>query len=158
MVTLTNDLLLAELQRRSAPSGGVSPDVVERLAVDGPWEGRLWNVLEIFGDDWERMVYLAGGRMPEEVATWVGFWADADLTLDQIRLVISAGGYDPDPFVALARRGRLEQVLTDDAGAIRRVDGELVGAWISDQFPEATDAEILAWVENGEPSITGPHD
>jgi len=158
MVTLTKELLLTELEHRSDPDGALSHDVVDRLAADGPWEGRLWSVLEIFGADWERMAYLAGGVKPDEVATWVGIWSDSDLTIAQIRLVISAGGYDPDPFVALARNGKLEHVLADEAGAVRRINGELAGAWMSDQFAEATDEDIIAWAEKPVPLDVAPLD
>jgi len=158
MVSLTKKLLLSELERRSDADGSLSHDMVARLAADGPWEGRLWSVLQIFGADWEKMAYLAGGVKPEEVATWVGIWSDSDLTTAQIRLVISAGGYDPDPFVTLARHDWLEKVLTDATGSVRRIDGELAGAWMSDQFAEATDEEILAWAEKAVPLDIAPLD
>lgn len=158
MVTLTKELLLTELERRSDPDGSLSHDVVARLAADGPWEGRLWSVLQIFGADWEKMAYLAGGVKPDEVATRVGIWSDSDLTIAQIRLVISAGGYDPDPFVTLARHGWLEKVLADGAGAVRRINGELAGAWMSDQFAEAADEDILAWAEKAAPHDSAASD
>lgn len=155
MVTMTQDILRDELQRHTGPDGAVTSETVAEMSGDGTWEGRLWEVLGIFSEDFERMAYLAGGVLPEDVATWVGFWADSPLELGQIRQVISAGGYDPDPFVVLARRGRLGTVLVDESGEVRRVEGELAGAWISDRFADASDEEVGAWADNWSPSDAG---
>lgn len=155
MVMMTQDILRDELRRHAGPDGGVTSKTVAEVRGDGTWEGRLWEVLGIFGEDFERMAYLAGGVLPDEVATWVGFWSDSALGLDEMRQVISAGGYDPDPFVVLARRGRLGTVLVDEDGRVRRIDGELAGAWISDRFADASDEEVGAWADDWTPPDAG---
>lgn len=151
MVTMTQDILRDELRRRAGPDGAVTAETVAEVKADGAWEGRLWEVLGIFSEDFERMAYLAGGVLPDEVATWVGFWSDAQLEIDEIRQVIAAGGYDPDPFVVLGQDGRLDEVLMDGSGGVRRIEGELAGAWISDRFADATDEEVRAWARSWTP-------
>jgi hypothetical protein len=148
MVAMTQEILREELRRHAAPGDEVTPAVLEQMKAQGTWEGRRWEVLQIVAEDSERMAYLAGGVRPDEVATWVGFWSDSDLELEQIRLVISAGGYDPDPFRVLARLGTLSQVLVGDTGEVRRIEGELAGAWISDRFAGATDDEVETWARS----------
>lgn len=148
---LTKDQLREELETQAGPDGALTAGVLGALVARGPWEGRVWEVFELCARDWERLSYLAGGVLPAEVATWVGFWVDADLTLEQIGRVIAAGGYDPEPFSVLARHGRLDVALGDGSGAVRRVDGELAGAWISDQFADAGDREVLAWADSLDP-------
>ena len=121
----------------------VPAGVAGALRAARGWKGRLLDVLEVLTEDVEKMGYLAGGRRPDEVATWVGLWADSKLTLGQIRLVVAAGGWDPDPFVVLARAGLLEAVLEQPDGSLRRVRGELAGGYVSDELALADDAEIL---------------
>jgi len=45
----------------------------------------------------------------------------------------------------LARRGLLSAALNGSDGAVRRIDGELAGGWISDQFAAAADEDLLGW-------------
>ena len=123
--------------------GVVPAGVAGALRAARGWTGRVVDVLEVLTEDVERMGYLAGGRRPDEVATWVGLWADSALTLEQIRLVVAAGGWDPDPFVVLARAGLLEAALEQPDGSLRRVRGELAGGYVSDELALADDAEIL---------------
>ncbi len=145
MTTMTTEDLRDELARHVGFDGAVPARVVELAARDGNWEGRLWEVLRIVAADRDRMAYLAGGLRPDEVATWVEFWAEADLGLDQVTEIVAAGGYDPEPFEALARHGLLERALRDAGGAPRRIDGEPAGTWISDRFAAAEPDDVVAW-------------
>lgn len=145
MTMLTTDQLRRELHRHVGFDGAVPAHIGELLAADGPWDGRLWEVFEVFAADRERMAYLAGGLLPDEVATWVELWADTELGVDQITRIIEAGGYAPDPFVALARHGLLDPVLETGDGKIRHVEGEPVGAWVSDQFGASGDDDLVRW-------------
>ncbi len=145
MTNMTSQDLLDELTRHVGFDGAVPARVVELVAHDGAWEGRLWEVLRIVAEDRDRMAFLSGGLHPGEVATWVGFWAESALDLDQVTAVVAAGGYDPEPFEVLASHGLLDRALRDDAGTTRRIDGELAGTWISDRFATTAPEEILAW-------------
>jgi hypothetical protein len=64
--------------------------------------------------------------------TWLTMWVDSPLTLDEIRLIIAFGAWDPEPFVVPARAGVLEAILTSADGSPRRIRGELAGGWVSD--------------------------
>ena len=123
--------------------GRVPAGVVTRLVAERGWSGRLVDVLAVLTEDAELMAYLAGGRSPDEVALWTAVWAATPLSAGQIRLVATAGGWDPEPFVVLASAGRLESTLRSPDGAVRLVGGERVGAWISDELATATGAEVL---------------
>lgn len=125
-------------------SGSVSASDAHRIAREKGWSGRLVEVLELLAESDQRLGYVAGGSHPEEVATWVALWAESSLDLPDIALVLRSGGWDPDPFVVLERAGLLEALLVCPDGTPRRVDGELAGAWMSDELALAEDAEILA--------------
>lgn len=140
--------------------GLVPPGVVGPLARARGWSGRLVDVLHLVTDDAETMGYLAGGRRPDEVVTWARMWAESPLGLGEIRLIVSSAGWDPDPFVVLSRVGLLEVVLRCEDGSPRRIDGELAGAWVSDQLALADEAQVVATVEavlrTGEAPHGGP--
>lgn len=146
-MAMTREDLRRELHRHVGFDGTVPPHAHTRIAADGPWGGRIWEVLEIVAADHDRMAFLAGGLLPDEVADCVERWVDSPLEVRDITKIIDAGSYDPDPFTALASHGLLERVLHDEHGALRRVDGELAGRWVSDQFADAPDTKILAWAE-----------
>lgn len=123
--------------------GAVPAGAAELVVRRYGWHGRLVDVLDVVTEDGERMGYLAGGRRPDEVMTWARMWAASPLTVTQIRRVTAAGAWDPEPFVAIARAGLLERLLTRPDGAPRRVRGELAGAWVSDELSLADDQEVL---------------
>jgi hypothetical protein len=123
--------------------GAVPAGVTGQLRRDHGWGGRLVDVLEVITENPETMGYLAGGRRPDEVATWLSLWASSPLSLEEIRLVVSCGGWDPEPFVPLARAGLLEKFLRLPDGSPRRIRGELAGGWASDELALAGDEEVL---------------
>lgn len=135
------------LERYAHPNGSVPSGIAARLAEDLGWSGRVMDVLAVLGESSETMGYLAGGRHPEEVATWVSVWADSPLSIDDIRLITRARGWEPDPFVVLADAGLLQRALTGEDGSPRRIRGELAGAWISDELALAGREEILQRVQ-----------
>ncbi|MDA8286551.1 MAG: hypothetical protein M0Z42_25375 [Actinomycetota bacterium] len=138
---------LAEALRCSVDAQGAVPaGVAGHLRPDNGWGGRLIDVLEVITENPETMGYLAGGRRPGEVLTWLQPWADSPLSVEDIRLVVSCGGWDPEPFVVLARAGLLEKFLLQPDGSPRRVLGELAGGWASDQLALADDEEVLRQV------------
>lgn len=137
------DELREALDRYAHPNGAVPSGIANLLAEDLGWSGRAIDVLAILGENGETMGYLAGGRHPGEVATWVSVWADSPLSIEDIRRVTHARGWDPDPFVVLADAGLLEPALVGPDGSPRRIDGELAGAWISDELALAGREEIL---------------
>lgn len=140
-----NEIQIAEaLAEQADASGLVHAGVARLVARARGWVGRMAEVLDVLDETDEKLSYLAGGRRPDEVATWVSIWADSPLTLQQIRLVTSAGGWDPDPFVVLARAGLLERLLLHADGTIRRVRGEKAGAWASDELALASEEEIVS--------------
>ncbi len=139
--------LRGALHTHAGFDGMVPGRVVEVLTGTGPWSGRVWEVLRSVAADHDRMAFLAGGLRPDEVADCVERWVDSALSVADIAAVIDAGSYDPDPFTVLADHGLLDQVLRDGAGAVRHVDGEPIGRWVSDQFADAGDAEVLAWAQ-----------
>ena len=124
--------------------GAVTPGIVGALRGEMGWEGRLLDILEVLTKDVETMGYLAGGRHPDEVVTWLSVWVGSDLSIDEIRLVVSSGGWDPDPFVVLAREGLLTPLLTRTDGSCRHIRGERAGGWVSDEMAMASDAEVIA--------------
>lgn len=126
--------------------GGVTAGVAATLRAERGWTGRLIDILEVFSQSAEQLGYMSGGRRPEEVATWLALWSDSPLSVDQIRLVADAGGWDPDPFVVVAREGLLETLLRLPDGSVRRVRGERAGGWVSDELAIADDTEIIAAV------------
>jgi hypothetical protein len=123
--------------------GAVPVGAAELVARRYGWRGRLIEVLDVVTEDGERMGYLAGGRRPDEVMTWTRMWAASPLTVTQIRTVTAAGGWDPEPFVAIAGAGLLERLVTRPDGTPRRVRGELAGAWVSDELSLADDQQVL---------------
>ncbi len=135
--------LEAELKERVDARGEVPVGVAEQLQREKGWGGRLLEVLALLTRDAERMGYLAGGRRPDEVATWLSVWHGSDLSLPEIELVVESGGWDPEPFVVLGRAGLLERLLRRPDGTVRRVRGELAGGWASDNLALADEAEIL---------------
>lgn len=137
------DELREALDRYAHPNGAVPSGIAGILAEELGWSGRAMEVLAVLSENGETMGYLAGGRHPDEVATWVSVWADSPLSIEDIRRVIGARGWDPDPFVVLADAGILEPALVGPDGSPRRVDGELAGAWISDELALAGREEIL---------------
>lgn len=123
--------------------GAVPAGVAGQLKRDNGWGGRLIDVLEVITADPETMGYLAGGRRADEVLTWLQPWAESSLSVEEIRLVISCGGWDAEPFVVLARAGLLDKLLLLPDGSPRRIRGELAGGWASDQLALADDEEVL---------------
>lgn len=131
------------LRGLAAQDGAVPAGVAEQVRSRTGWHGRLVDVLAVLTDDVEAMGYLAGGRRPDEVATSLSLWAESPLSLEEIRLIVAAGGWDPEPFVVLERAGLLEAILLTGDGSVRRIRGELAGGWVSDQLALAEDAEIV---------------
>ena len=133
--------------------GAVPAGAARRIAAERGWHGRLIDVLDVLTEDADHMAYLAGGRRPDEVASWLSLWAQSSLSLDEIRLVVADRGWDPEPFVVLARAGLLERTLLRPDGSPRIIRGELAGGWISDELALADDREIvrraLAVIEEG---------
>lgn len=127
----------------AAREGEVFPSVIRLLAKANGWTGRLRDVLEVLAEDQETMCFVAGGDRPDEVADCAERWARTALTTDQIRLVLQAGGYDPEPFALLADAGLLEACLRDESGMIRHVQGERIGTWLSDTLALASPAESI---------------
>lgn len=121
----------------------VQPGVAAEIVRDEGCHGRLVDVLAVLTEDAERMGYLAGGRKSEEVLTWLPLWADSPLSVDEIRSIVASAGWDPEPFVVVARAGLLDALLHRPDGTPRRVKGELAGGWLSDQFALADDEQIL---------------
>jgi hypothetical protein len=135
---------LAEaLAHHVAANGTVRPGVGDQLVAEHGWHGRLIDVLGILTEDTARMGYLAGGRTPEELMTWLPLWADSPYSLEQIRTIVTSAGWDPEPFGVVVRNGLLERLVYRSDGSLRRVHGELAGAWLSDEFALADDEEIL---------------
>jgi alcohol dehydrogenase len=126
--------------------GAVPAGVARQLRRDNGWGGRLIDVLEVITESPETMGYLAGGRRPDEVVTWLAPWAESTLSIEEIRLVVASGGWDPEPFAVLARAGLLERFLLQPDGSPRRIRGELAGGWASDQLALASDDEVLRQV------------
>jgi hypothetical protein len=139
----TLEQLAQELARRVRPNGALRPGVAGELTAEKGWHGRLMDVLGVLTEDTARMGYLAGGRKPHEVMTWLPLWADTQFSVEQIRTIVSSGGWDPEPFDVVVRNGLLERFIYHPDGSLRRVRGELAGAWLSDEFALSADEEIL---------------
>ena len=143
---------LEELSEALAAHAGVDgllwSGVAAALAKERGWTGRVMEVLAVLTEDTARMGYLAGGRKPDEVMSWVPLWADAPFSLEQIRTIVGSGGWDPEPFEVVVRNGLLERFVTREDGRARHLDGELAGAWLSDRYALADDDEILRAVRN----------
>lgn len=139
----TLEQLAQELARHVRANGALRPGVAGELAAEKGWHGRLMDVLGVLTEDTARMGYLAGGRKPQEVMTWLPLWAHTPFSLEQIRTIVSSGGWDPEPFDVVVRNGLLERLVYRPDGSLRRVRGEFAGAWLSDEFALATDEEIL---------------
>jgi hypothetical protein len=135
--------LTAALQQHVDEKGELPAGVAAQLAAERGWGGRLIEVLGLITETAEEMGYLTGGRHPSQVLTWLPVWAGSPLSLEEIRLVIASGGWDPDPFVTLANAGLLEEFLRAPDGSARRVRGELAGRWASEQLALADDEEVL---------------
>lgn len=143
----TTEELAEALSQHVATNGAVRRGVAAELATERHWRGRRIDVLAVLTEDATRMGYLAGGRKPDEIITWLAPWVDAPLTLDEIRMIVASAGWDPEPFGVVVREGLLDQLVHRADGSPRRVRGELAGAWLSDQFALADDEqEIVAAV------------
>lgn len=134
------------LAHHVAANGALVPGAAADIAAERGWHGRLMDVLAVLTEDPARLGYLAGGSKPEEVMTWLPLWADSPLSADEIRTIVSSAGWDPEPFVVVARNGLLERFVHRPDGSARRVRGELAGGWLSDQFALSSDEEVLAAV------------
>lgn len=145
MSEMTVEELQAALARRASAQGEVFPSAVGLIDAECHPAGRVWEVARVVMAEQEQMRYLAGGNHPDEVAEAVARWAESKLSLEQIKMVIEAGGYDPDPFEPLTRAGQLEQILRD-GNATRMIQGERAGSWISDEMALAAESEIVAKV------------
>jgi hypothetical protein len=155
----TLEELAEALDEHVARNGTVRPGVAAEIARETGWRGRLMDVLAVLTEDTQRMAYLAGGRLPREVMTWLPLWADSPFSVDEIRLIVSSAGWDPEPFVVVVQQGLLERLVHLPDGSMRRVRGELAGGWLSDQFALADDEEVLRAVravldEDAAPSTT----
>jgi hypothetical protein len=138
--------LSAALEHHLRTNGTVPTGIVAWLRAEHGWSGRLMEVLAVLTDDGETMGYLAGGRRPDEVMTWLAIWAQTPLAVTEIRAIVAHGGWDPEPFVPVARAGLLDQLFTRPDGTPRLVKGERAGAWLSDAFALADEREIVAGV------------
>jgi hypothetical protein len=144
------------LAHHVSSKGAVRPGVAAMLAAEKGWHGRLMDVLGVLTEDTERMGYLAGGRRPDEVMTWLPLWADSPFSLDEIRTIVASAGWDPEPFGVVVRNGLLEHLVYRRDGSLRRIRGELAGGWLSDQFALADDDEILGAVRRVVDEDTAP--
>ncbi len=143
----TLDELAAALSASVGADGALPGGVGERLALEHRWWGRTVEVLAILTEDPERLGYLVGGTRPDEVIAWLPSWVATPLTLEEIREVVLAGGWDPEPFVTIAAHGLLDALLRRPDGSLRRVRGERAGAWLSDRFALAeSEDEVVAAV------------
>ncbi len=140
------DELATALAARTRLDGTVPAGVAGLLARERGWSGRAMDVLGVLTASAHTMGYLTGGRRPEEVATWLAVWVDSPLSVEEMRRVVAAGGWDPEPFAVLVREGLLDELLSTPDGEVRRVRGELAGGWVSDELTLADDAEIVARV------------
>jgi hypothetical protein len=135
----------AALARHASSRGEVFPSAIGLIEAEEHWTGRLWDVARLVMHDQETMRYVAGGNRPDEVAACVAGWSESTLNLDEMKMVIEAGGYDPDPFEPLAKSGHLGVALYDH-GEVRQIHGERAGAWISDQMALSSDGEVVSRV------------
>lgn len=146
--------LKAALSRHASADGEVFPSGVSLIDAEEHWSGRLWDVTRLVMSNQETMRYLAGGNRADEVASCAARWCETDLTLEQIKAVFAAGGYDPDPFAALAGAGLLEAALHLPNGSPRIIQGERAGVWISDTFALASEKQIVEDMRR----VLGPSD
>lgn len=143
----TLDEVAAALASSAGPDGALPARVGARLAAERRWGGRLAEVLAILTEDSERLGYLVGGSRAVGVLAWLPAWTDSPLSPTEIRAVVAGGGWDPEPFAAVAAHGLLAPLLALPDGSARRVRGELAGAWLSDHFALAdSDDEVVAAV------------
>ena len=143
----TLDEVAAALASCAGPTGALPARVGARLAAERRWGGRLAEVLAILTEDSERLGYLVGGSQAVGVLAWLPAWTDSPLSPTEIRAVVAGGGWDPEPFAAVAAHGLLAPLLALPDGSARRVRGELAGAWLSDLFALAeSDDEVVAAV------------
>lgn len=142
----TLDDIAVALAHHVATNGALALGVAAQIAAEKGWHGRLMDVLGVLTEDTARMGYLAGGRKPDEVMTWLPLWADSPFSLDEIRTIVTSAGWDPEPFVVVVKSGLLERLVYRPDGSLRRIRGELAGGWLSDQFALADDEEILRQV------------
>ena len=133
MPDMTMEEFQLALARHASARGEVYPSALGLIDAEGHPNGRVWHVARLVMADQEQMRYLSGGNRPDEVADAVARWVESNLSLEQIEIVIEAGGYDPDPFEPLASAGQLDHVL-HDGEATRIIHGERAGTWISDQL------------------------
>ncbi len=131
---------------RVNPDGSVPAGIGSLLAAEKAWSGRIVDVLTVLTDNTETMGYLIGGRQQGDLSTWLAIWVESPLSVEQIRMITSSRGWDPDPFEPIARAGLLEKLLVDPDGTPRRIDGELAGGWVSDELALADEDEILSRV------------
>ena len=146
MPDLTVEVFEAALARHASADGEVFPSALGLIEAEQAREGRLWAVAKVVMADQERMRYLAGGNRLAEVVACVAQWYESELDVADLELVVSAGGYDPEPFEALQRAGLLHEALREGEDGTRCIDGERAGAWISDQMAETTDSETVSRV------------
>lgn len=142
----TLDDIAVALAHHVGANGALRAGVAAQIATEKRWTGRLMDVLGVLTEDTTRMGYLAGGRKPDEVMTWLPLWADSPFSVDQIRTIVTSAGWDPEPFVVVVEDGLLERFVYRPDGSLRRIRGELAGGWLSDQFALADDDEILRQV------------
>ncbi len=135
--------MASALAQHVAANGAVLPGIAKELSAEKHWRGRLIDILAVFTESAARMGYLAGGRKPGEVMTWLSLWADSPYSIDEIRTIVVSGGWDPEPFEVVVRNGLLDRLVHLPDGSLRRIRGELAGAWLSDQFALGDDEEIL---------------
>lgn len=147
MAQASVDKLEAALARHASESGEVFPSALTLIAAEEHWTGRLWDVTHLVMADQEAMRYAAGGNRPGEIAACAARWSDAELDLDDIKLILGCGGYDPDPFVSLAKNGLIRSALQLTDGTPRLIHGEKAGAWISDTLALASSDEIVETVQ-----------
>ena len=131
------------LSRHVDRNGSVLAGLANELVREYGWCGRTVEVLRVFTETEQRMAFLAGGRRPDEIVTWLSPWVESSLTIDEIGSVIECGGLDPDPFAFLAHAGLLQSFLCTPDGRHRRIQGELAGGWLGDEYPLADEIEII---------------
>jgi hypothetical protein len=150
------DEVAEELARHVDGQGNVPVHLAEQLAQAKGWQGRLLDVLRLFTASEQQMAYLAGGRRAEDLLRAARPWVDSPLSIGELHLIITCGGWDPEPFVPLAKAGMLDRFLKTARGTVRRIQGELAGGWLSDECALAEPEEILDVVRSVLESEDGP--
>lgn len=135
--------LVDAISRHVGANGSLRAGVAAEIAAETGWSGRILDVLAVLTEDEARMGYLTGGQRPEEVLSWLPLWVDSPFSVEEIRLIVTSAGWDPEPFVVVAKNGLLERLVHRPDGSLRRILGELAGGWLSDRFALAGDEEIL---------------